>query len=276
MGQALSPALDGSLWRAVLRDETWPGVTWRVSLARAGPEAGTSLALGLHCLPFPGAQATGADTPSQVHQGPRDVPVSAADFCWALSFWHMEGKHLFGENREDRPGCTCFLWGLVPLLIQGRHVPPQGFSEDQTADKRRALQLREGEVATLRSALIYRTFCCISLLHRSGIRLARIQQNDRHFSRAHSPSCCEVCKASPGPSWWALCWAPGYFCLHCAPRVRLSSLRSHHGPRWLLVLQPSQHISTNREEEIKSGTPSLSPVRTLPRSYAHKSLLFPL
>ena len=134
MGQALSPALDMSLWRAVLRDETWPGAIWRVSLARAGPEAGTSLALGLHCLPFPGDRATGADTPSQVHQGPRDVPVSAAAFCWALSFWHMEGKHLFGEKREDRPGCmvcdakpaTCFPWGLVSPSDSGETCAPMG------------------------------------------------------------------------------------------------------------------------------------------------------
>lgn len=31
---------------------------------------------------------------------------------------------------------------------------------------------------------------------------------------------------------------------------------------------------TNREEEMKNGTPSLSPIRTLPRSYAHKSSYF--
>lgn len=138
MGQALSPALDVSLWRAVLRNETWPGVTWRVSLVRVRPEAGTSLALGLHCLPFPDAQATGEDTPSQVHQGPRDVPVSTAAFCWAPDFWNTEGKHLFGEKREHHPRAAQGTWCVMPskphtfhgacfpLLIQGRHVPPIG------------------------------------------------------------------------------------------------------------------------------------------------------
>lgn len=105
---------------------------------QAGPEAGTSLALGLQCLPFPDAWAAGADTPSQVHQGPRDVPVSAAAFCWALGFWNMEGKDLFGEKRELHPraaqGAWCampskphtFHGAWFPLLIQGRHVPPIG------------------------------------------------------------------------------------------------------------------------------------------------------
>ena len=60
--------------------------------------------------------------------------------------------------------------------------------------------------------------------------------------------------------------------LHC---VWLLLPRSHHGPRWLLVLQPFHHISTNREEEIK-GTASPSPIRTVPKSCAHKFLLFSL
>lgn len=136
MGQALSPALDVSLWRAILRNETWPGVTWRVSLVWVRPEAGTSLALGLHCLPFPDAWVTGADTPSQVHQGPRDAPVSTAAFCWAPDFWNTEGKHLFGEKREHHPRAAQGTWCVLPskphtfrgawfpLLIQGRHVPP--------------------------------------------------------------------------------------------------------------------------------------------------------
>lgn len=59
--------------------------------------------------------------------------------------------------------------GLGSLLIQG-DMCLTGFPSEIKQQINADTAAEGGGSMTLRSALIYRTFCCISLLHRSGIR----------------------------------------------------------------------------------------------------------